>query len=318
MELFRKTHIDFIERRRTSFAVSAAIITGGLAAIFLKGFNYSIEFTGGALLQVTFEKPVALGDVRSALDKQGLRAEIQSVAGRPTFILRQKGSEEAIQTYADEMIRALRTSLPDNPVTMDRREYIGPVIGRHLKRQTLWAIGLSLLCITIYIALRFPNPLWAIAGLIAMFHDVVGAAGMIALTGKEMDLLIVSALLTVAGYSIEDTIVIYDRMREMLRIMRRESPEKVINAAINDTLSRTIITVLLVQLICIVLWLFGGEVLRNFGLTLVIGNILGSYSTIAVAAPLIYEWEIRRNPSYRLAAAEKTGNPGRKGGPERT
>ena len=293
VELFKRPHIDFIGLRWFPISASFIIMFGGLAVILLKGFNYSIEFTGGALVQVTFQKPVELHAVRRALEAKGLTPEVQSVEGKPTFILREKGLEEKVKTLGDEMEAALKAGLPENPLVIDRREYIGPVIGRELKRKTFWAIGLSLLGIIIYVGFRFSNPVWGLAGLIALFHDVIGTAALVSLTGKEMDLLIVSALLTIAGFSIEDTIIIYDRMREMGRIMRRESLSEVIDTALNDTLSRTVITVLLVQIICVVLWVAGGEVIHNFALCLVVGNILGTYSSIGVAAPLVYEFDLR-------------------------
>lgn len=289
-----KPHIDFIGWRWLPISASFIILFGGLTVIALKGFNYGIEFTGGALLQVTFQKPVTLGEVRSALDKKGLSPEIQSASGKPTFILRQKGTEESVKNLTASMSEALQAAFPDDPMMVDRREYIGPVVGEQLKTKTLWAIVLSLLGIIVYVGFRFSNPIWGLAGLIALFHDVIGTAAVISLTGKEMDILIVSALLTIAGYSIEDTIIIYDRMREMNRVMYKEPLDKIIDTAINDTLSRTVITVLLVQIICVVLWLMGGEVLHNFAGALVVGNFLGSYSSIAVAAPLVYEWEVRR------------------------
>lgn len=308
-----KPHIDFIGWRWLPISVSFIIMFGGLVVIAVKGFNFGIEFTGGALLQATFQKPVTLSAVRSALDKKGLSPEIQSAAGKPTFILRQKGTEESVKNLTSGMLDALQTAFPDNPITVDRREYIGPVVGEQLKIKTLWAIILSLLGIIVYVGFRFSNPIWGLAGLIALFHDVIGTAAVISLTGKEMDILIVSALLTIAGYSIEDTIIIYDRMREMNRVMYKEPVDKIIDTAINDTLSRTVITVLLVQIICVVLWLMGGEVLHNFALALVVGNFLGSYSSIAVAAPLVYEWERRRKGAVpALASAKPTVNaPGK-------
>jgi len=318
-KLFQKPHIDFIGWRWLPISISFVILFGGLAIVLIKGFNYGIEFTGGALLQVTFQKAVTLSDVRSALDKKGLSPEIQSAAGKPTFILRQKGTEESVSTVTGAMSQTLTAAFPDNPITVDRREFIGPVVGQQLKVKTLWAIVLSLLGIIVYVGFRFSNPIWGLAGLIALFHDVIGTAAVISLTGKEMDILIVSALLTIAGYSIEDTIIIYDRMREMNRVMYKEPMDKIINTAVNDTLSRTVITVLLVQIICVVLWLMGGEVLHNFALALVVGNFLGSYSSIAVAAPLVYEWERRRKGQPTAAAPAKSpGNLPNKQSPGKT
>ncbi|MCX5790509.1 MAG: protein translocase subunit SecF [Elusimicrobia bacterium] len=308
IELFKRPHIDFIGLRWIPISASVIIMFGGLAVIAVKGFNYSIEFTGGALEQVTFPKPVSLADVRQALEAKKLAPEIQTIEGRNSFILREKGMEESVKSLGDEMEAVLKAAFPDNQPTVDRREYIGPVIGKDLQRKTYWAIVLSVLGITIYLGFRFANPIWGLAALIALFHDVIGTAALVSITGKEMDLLIVSALLTIAGFSIEDTIIIYDRMREMGRIMRRESLAEVIDTALNDTLTRTVITVLLVQIICVVLWLAGGQVLHNFALCLVVGNILGTYSSIGVAAPLVYEYDLRYGRS-RPQAAPAGGKP---------
>lgn len=311
----QKPNIDWIGWRWLPISCSFIILFGGLTVVLTKGFNYSIEFEGGAVLQVTFEKPLGLNDVRKALDKKNLHPEIQSAVGKPTFILRQKGTEESVKTLTGEMETALKTDIPDNAFSVDRREYIGPTVGQALKIKTMWAIVLSLLGIIIYVGFRFSNPIWGLAGLIALFHDVIGTAAMISLTGKEMDILIVSALLTIAGYSIEDTIIIYDRMREMNRVMYKEPLQKIIDTAINDTLSRTVITVLLVQIICVVLYLAGGEVLHNFAAALVVGNFLGSYSSIAVAAPLVYEWEVRRKRPVTPVALAKPGANNKPQGP---
>src|SRR6185295_9652525 len=144
---------------------------------------------------------------------------------------------------------ASKAAFPDNPVKIDRREFIGPVVGRHLFKQTILAIVLSLLGIIVYVAFRFENPVWGVAGVIALAHDVIGAAGLVSVTGKEFNLLVVAALLTIAGYSINDTIVVFDRMREKLRIMRKAPLDQVINESINETFSRTIITVLTVVIV---------------------------------------------------------------------
>lgn len=291
MEFFKKTNLDFMGWRWLPIGLSALIVLSSLALILTRGLNYGIEFTGGTMLQVTFKNSVTLHEVRAALEKQGYSPEIQSIEGRPTFLLRQKGTEEGVGSLSVKLMDALKSAFPDNPITLDQKQYIGPAVGHDLKTRTMWAIVLSLLGIVVYVAFRFSNPVWGVAGVIALFHDVIGTAGVFALTGKEVDLLIVSALLTIAGYSIMDSIVIFDRMREKEHILRKEPLDRVINIAINDTLSRTVITVLTVQIVCIVMWLFGGDVIHNFALALVVGNFLGSYSSIAVAAPLVYDWE---------------------------
>ncbi|MDD5628815.1 MAG: protein translocase subunit SecF [Elusimicrobia bacterium] len=296
MELFRKPNIDFIGHRGLAIAVSAVILFGGGLAIALKGFNYSIEFTGGTLLQVAFPKPIEMAELRSRLDGAGFRPEIQTVSaagGKLSYILREKGSEAAVAAESDRIMKALRETFAENPPILEKKDFVGPVVGKDLKRRTYWAIFLSLLGIVIYVAFRFSNPVWGAAGVLALFHDVVGTSAVFCIAGLEVDLLIVTALLTIAGYSINDTIVIFDRMRENLRVKRGATFREIVNSSINETLSRTLITVFTVQIVCIVLYVFGGPVLRNFSLALIIGNILGSWSTIMASACLIYEWETR-------------------------
>jgi len=295
MEIFQKPNIDFIKWRRIPIVISLAIISGGLIMIIAKGFNYSIEFTGGTLLQVRFDHAVSVGDIRAGLSRAGLNPEIQTVTaagGKVSYILREKGDEKAMAEASNRTMDVLKEAFPSNLPTLEKKDFVGPVVGKDLRHRTYWAIFWSLFFIVIYVAYRFSNPLWGLTGVLELFHDVVGTAALFAITGKEVDLLIVTALLTIAGYSMHDTIIIFDRIRENLRLKRGASFGDIINASINETLSRTIITVLTVQTVCIILFIFGGPVLRNFALAMVVGNILGTYSSIAATSTLIYEWEV--------------------------
>jgi preprotein translocase subunit SecF len=298
MELFKKPDIDFIHHRWLPIGTSIVVVALSLACIAIKGFNYSIEFTGGSLIQVSFPAgaSVDVDHVRKSLEGAGVPVEVQSVvAERPTFILRQKSTEDeaAATAFAGKTMDALTKSFASAAPTLDRKDVIGPVVGKDLRTRTLWAIFWSLFGIVCYVAYRFENPIWGIAGVIALFHDVIGVAGLFSLMGLQVDLLIVTALLTIAGYSISDTIVIFDRMREKMHTERGLPLDVLINSSMNETLSRTVITVLLVQIVCVVLWLFGGPVLRDFAFAMVVGNILGTYSSIGVAAPLVFEYQTR-------------------------
>ncbi|MBI4371166.1 MAG: protein translocase subunit SecF [Elusimicrobia bacterium] len=296
MELFKKPNIDFIGLRWIPIGISVVVVALSLASMALKGFRYSIEFTGGTLLQVSFPAGVRtdVNGVRKALEEARLGAEIQSVqADRPTFILRGQVAEQDVDGFVQKTMAALQRLSPAAPPVLDRKDVIGPVVGKDLRRRTLSAIVLSLLGIVVYVAYRFSNPVWGMAGVIALFHDVIGVAGLFSFLGLSVDLLIVTALLTIAGYSISDTIVVFDRMREKLRVERAMPLDQMINASINETLLRTIITVLTVQIVCVVLFFFGGPVLRDFALAMIAGNILGTYSSIGVAAPLVYEHQLR-------------------------
>lgn len=301
IHIISKTDFDFIGRRYAAFALSGVFLAVSAAALATRGLNYGIDFTGGTLVQVTFPGPKTLADVRADLAGAGLPdAEVQSVqgtalgavAGTSSFHIRVKGQAISVAETAEKVVQALSREGP--ALRVDRKEYVGPAVGRELWRKAMLAILLSLAGIIIYVAFRFGNPVWGAAGVIALAHDVFTAVGLFALTGREVTTVIVAAFLTIAGYSINDTIVIFDRMREKMRIMRREPLGVVINASVNETLSRTIITNLTVFMVVLVLFFFGGSVLHDFAMAMVWGAFVGTYSTIAVAAPLVYEWEARR------------------------
>ncbi|MBI5246165.1 MAG: protein translocase subunit SecF [Elusimicrobia bacterium] len=297
MELFKKPSIDWIGNRWIPIGFSIVVMVLSLFSIATKGFNYSIEFTGGTLIQLSFPAgaTVHVDGVRKALENDGLKTEIQSVEGaRPTFILREQASDDAAATkFANDALASLKKAFPATEATIDRKDVIGPVVGKDLRGRTVWAIVLSLFGILIYVAYRFDNPIWSIAGVVALFHDVIGVAGLFSALQLPMDLLIVTALLTIAGYSISDSIVVFDRMREKLRNERGMDLRLLIDSSINETLSRTVITVLTVQIVSMTILFFGGPVLHNFALAMVVGNLLGTYSSIAVAAPLVYEYRLR-------------------------
>ena len=315
MELFHKPNIDFVGFRRIPIGISLVILFGGMLTIAVKGFNYSIEFTGGTALQVAFSKPIDMGAMRSALNEAGLRPEIQTVTtagGKTSYILREKGDEKSIEDASNRTMDVLNKTFADNSPVLEKKDFVGPVVGKDLKRRTYWAIFLSLLCIIVYVAFRFTNPVWGCAGVLELTHDVVGTAAVFSITGMEVDLLIVTALLTIAGYSINDTIIIFDRMRENLRVKRGATFKEIVNSSINETLSRTVITVCTVQIVCVVLYFFGGPVLRNFALALIIGNLLGTYSSIADSSTLIYEWGIHFGGLKAEEAAVPAGAKGSK------
>jgi preprotein translocase subunit SecF len=306
MELFKKPNIDFIGLRWYPIGFSVVVMVLSLASIATKGFNYSIEFTGGTLLQISFpaDSKVHVDGVRKALEGAGLKTEIQSVeGGRPTFILREQAVDDAAATaYANTALGALKTAYPTVEATLDHKDVIGAVVGKDLRGRTVWAIVLSLFGILVYIAYRFENPIWSLAGVVALFHDVIGVAGLFSFLHLQMDLLIVTALLTIAGYSISDSIVVFDRMREKLHTDRTHDLRTLIDSSINETLSRTVITVLTVQIVSVTILFFGGPVLHNFALAMVVGNLLGTYSSIAVAAPLVYEYQMRSGAKRSMHA----------------
>ncbi|MEK9146540.1 MAG: protein translocase subunit SecF, partial [Elusimicrobiota bacterium] len=198
-------------------------------------------------------------------------------------------------------IAALERARPKSKFRVDKKDFVGPAVGKHLYRQALLAILLSLAGIVVYVAFRFSNLIWGLAGITALAHDVIVLLGLYSLLGSEMNLVLVAAVLTLAGYSINDTIVIFDRMREKMRVMRKEPLERIINESVNETLSRTFITAFTVFIAVVSLWLWGGSIIRDFAMGMTFGTIIGCYSTIAVASPLVFVFNARPSSAPALA-----------------
>lgn len=290
LELIPKTNIDFIGKRYIFFTISAILILAGIGSLVMKkGPRWGLDFTGGTLVEVKFQQPAALEEIRKALSDKIPSFELQSVSGESVYIIRTN-----LENAGDEgqtILTALLQSFPDKAPTLLRKEFVGPTVGRHLIRQTFMAFALTFVGIIIYVAFRFHSGIWGASGVIAIVHDVLATIGIFSIMDKEITVTIVAALLTIAGYSINDTIVVFDFMRERMRLRRSESTADMVNRSINDTLSRTIITNLTVFLVVLTLYFFGGEVIHDFAFAMVFGAIVGTYSSIAVAAPIIYEWE---------------------------
>jgi preprotein translocase subunit SecF len=291
MVLIGKTNIDFIGKRFVFFGVSAVLIAVGVISLAVKGMNLGLDFTGGTLLQVQFAQPVTTAQVREAMNKAGLETAIQSFTDRNAYQLKVKGTQEHVNEVADKMLAGFAASFPGNKYTEEKRDYVGPVVGRDLAKKALFAVVLSLFGIIVYVAFRFSNPVWGAAGVVSLMHDVFVTMAALSVTNREIDLVVVAALLTIAGYSINDTIVIFDRMRENMRMFPKMHIGKLVNTSVNETLSRTLITNFTVLTVVAILFLFGGEVINNFAFAMLIGSICGTYSTIALATPLVYQWE---------------------------
>ncbi len=306
MELLTNTKFDFIGRRKVAFLVSAGLILLGLVAlvqIWRGAANLGIDFAGGTSVQIRFRDPVDLGAVRAALSKGGLaESDLQQFVGGRRVLVRLKAKGEAAAGTAHKVEEGLRAAFPGNPLEVEGSSEVGPVIGRELQKAASWAIVISLLGIVLYIAWRFEFR-FGVAATIATLHDVLAVLGTLFLLGTEITLLIVTALLTLAGYSLTDTVVVYDRIRENLRARRRETLAETINASINQVLARTMMTSLTTLLAVLSLLLVGGEVLRDFAFALCLGILVGTYSSWFVASPIVYEW--------RLAADRRRRRPAR-------
>ena len=302
MEILGKTNIDFIGKRHIAYAVSAVLIGLGIIAmvqITRGAANMGIDFAGGTATQVKFARTVELGAVRDALSKNGIKDSepVQFADGR-TVLIRLKRSTGEVAGTSELIQNALRKEFNDNPFTVEASTEVGPAIGKDLQQKALIAVAMSLAGIIVYIAWRFEFR-FGVAATIATFHDVLAVLGIVFILNKEITLLIVTALLTIAGYSLTDTVVVYDRIRENLRARRKEPLGDVINASINQVLSRTAMTSLTTLLAALALFLLGGEVLHDFGFALLIGVLVGTYSSWFVASPIIYEWRVRVEAARR-------------------
>ena len=289
LQLFPKTKIDFIGKRWIAYGLSIIILVIGLGAYVARGEKmYGIDFTGGQIQEYAFSKPVSAEEVRKAIDSVGIKdAAIQQFSNKNQVLIK------TAQDEADKIQEAFSASFKDSPSEVMRIEKVGPSVGKHLKKNAVLALIWSLTGILIYVGIRFRNIVYASAGVIALFHDVFVGMGALALAGGEMDLNIIAALLTIAGYSINDTIVIYDRIRENLKLYRKASMTEIVNMSVNQTLGRTVITSVVTLLAVTSIFLFGGEVLKPFSFVLLAGMISGVYSTVYIASPLIISWQAR-------------------------
>jgi preprotein translocase subunit SecF len=290
MEIIGRTDFDFLGRRRVTFAVSAAFVLLGLLALVQIGrgaANLSIDFSGGTSVQVKFDQPIQIDRARRALEQAGLHnAELQESIGGDRLLVRVKSSTSVEEKLTDRIIAALLDAFPGHQVTVEAASEIGPTIGDKLRQDALIAIVISLMGIVLYISARFEFR-FGMAAALAMVHDVLVVLGLFYVLNKEITLLVVTALLTLAGYSLTDKVVVFDRIRENVRMRRREAIEETINNGINQVLSRTIVTSLTVVLVLVPLALVGGEVLHDFSLALLWGVIIGTYSSVYVASPLL-------------------------------
>ncbi len=290
MRLLHDKRFEFMAFRRIALGISLALVLGSLFLIAFKGLNLGIDYTGGTLLQVEFPAPAKVLEVRGILAKVGQeQAVIQSYSDRG-MIIRLKAGEETIAQKARD---ALRQHFGDIQVL--RLEKVGPVVGKELTRGALLALFLALVGILLYVSVRFQFR-FAVVSVLALAHDAIIVTGAFALTGREISLTYIAAILTVVGYSINDTIVVLDRVRENWGKLRQLGIEKLLDDSVNQTLSRTINTSLTTMLPVIALFLLGGPVIADFSFAMLVGLVVGTYSSVFVAAALLCEWN-KRSPN---------------------
>ena len=294
VEIVGKTNFDFMGKRNITFIISGMMVIVGMFAMFQIGWgtaNLGIDFAGGTAVQLRFDNPMPIDEARAALSNGGIQeADLQEIVRENKLMIRVKELTTIEEEIADKIVNIFEESFPQNKFVIDSSVEIGPTIGKKLQKDALVAIFISLIGINMYIAARFEFR-FGFAAATATFHDVFVVLGIFYLLDKEITLLVVTALLTLAGYSLTDTVVVFDRIRENLRIRRRQPVDQVINAGINQVLSRTLITTLTVILVLIPLTFFGGEVLHDFSLALLIGVLVGTYSSVFVASPILVVWK---------------------------
>jgi preprotein translocase subunit SecF len=293
----KNPNFDFLGKAKYFIGLSLLLIAGGVAHMASRGIHYGVEFSGGTQLIARFQQAPEVDHVRDAVEKVAPGAVIQSydVPAKNQVLIRIAGTgDKELSDLAREVLKTLGTSYAQNPVVESSTEIVGPVVGAELRDKAVKLTVLGLVFQLIYIAWRFKGAIWGSAATIAVFHDVIVTLGLLAVFGHEITLNVIAALLTLVGYSVNDTIVIFDRVRENLRLRRKDPLARIINDSVNQTLSRTLISNGTTFLTVLGLYLFGGEVLKGFSFTMVVGIIVGTYSTIYIASPVVVWWDARR------------------------
>ena len=311
MRLLQNKHVDFMRWRGVAIAASLVVILAGVLSLVLKGGPaYGIDFRGGLELHLRFDGVHDPDAVRSALATVGYAAAEIKQYGRPEEILVRIGQDRGGAESTRTMLTALEAAFPGDPPELLASNTIGAKIGQELRESALSAILFTLGLLLVYIGIRFDFR-FGVGAIVALFHDVLITLGVFSLLDREISIAVLAAFLTLVGYSLNDTIVVFDRIRENLRKRHRAVVpiEQIINASINETLSRTIITGLTTLIVVVVCLLFGGEVLRDFFLCLLIGILVGTYSSIFIAAPVITLWKSggRGGTTGRVASRSATG-----------
>jgi preprotein translocase subunit SecF len=320
VELFRGVNVDWLKLKWYFLAFSMIFSVAGLISMGVHMHTIGspvplgVDFKGGTQVQVQFAQTPDVTRIRQAMDAAGIKdASIQTIksvdepSGNEVLIgLPEQTNEAQLDTGRQQIVAALQAHY-DNPASVIKTDVVGPTVGKQLEKQALLATLWSMLGMLVYLWFRF-QLIYGVAAVVACFHDTLITVGAFALTNQEISLTVIAAILTLIGYSMNDTIVVFDRIRENLRLNRRESLPDVVNRSINQTLSRTVLTSGLTFLTVLSLYIFGGQVLRGFSFALVVGILIGTYSSIAVAAPMLVawqEWRASKGKSTSLPAAKR-------------
>ena len=294
MRLLSKTNIDFISKQKLTRLLSIVLIIAGIASLIMKGGPLlSIDFTGGTVAQIKFEKPVELGQLRNTLSDYGFKGAEIVEFGSPDEVLIKTQFTGSNSEISEKLTLALGKTF-----ILRRVESVGPKIGKELQSDALKAIGLALLLILIYITFRFDR-YYALGSVMALIHDVLITLGVFSLLDYEINLSIIAAFLTIVGYSLNDTIVVFDRIRENIPKFMKKTLNDVVNISLNETLNRTVITSLTTMMVVVILFIWGGKVINLFAFALIVGIFIGTYSSLFVASPVMAYFEKRSAGPYR-------------------
>jgi preprotein translocase subunit SecF len=287
------TRYDFIGKRKITLWISALAILISLGSVFFHGgLRLGVDFAGGLVAEIKFSKPVDISQVRNAADAIGLKdAVVQKFGGENEFLIRVEKATDDLEAISKTIQTSLQERFKDRSLEIRRIEVVGPKVGKDLKEKAMWAVGLAFLGILIYVAFRFREIAYGLGGIVALFHDIIVTFGAISIFNIEFSLNVLAVILTIIGFSINDTIVIFDRVRENVKKMRKDDLVTIFNVSINETLGRTILTSGTVMMVVLILFFFGGEVIHDFTIALIVGMITGTYSTVYIASPVVLFWE---------------------------
>jgi SecD/SecF fusion protein len=297
LNIFKDTHYDFLKVKKFAFVFSGVIILSGITSLVIhRGPRYGVDFTGGSIIELQLEgEPVYSEEMRADLSKAGFEGvTIQKYKEGNLFLIKIKESDEQ---SLEKLKSTLKDDFSDRKITYTRQELVGPAVSKGLQTRALWVVLLGMIGILIYVAIRF-NFHFGVASIIALFHDIMVTVGVLSITNTEFDIPVIAGLLTILGYSINDSIIVSDRIRENIKLMRGKPFVEIVNSSINQTLSRTIITALTTLFVVTALYFLGGRILHGFSLTLLVGFIIGTYSSIFIVAPIVVEWQ-KQSPSKR-------------------
>jgi len=303
--LNRKTNIDFMGRRKMAFMISAILMVLSVVSLATRGLNFGLDFTGGMLIEVSYPSAPLISDVRANLNNAGLDDGVVQTFGTASDIVVRippRNEEESDAELSTIVLEALQAGI-EGDIVMRRVEFVGPQVGEELAEQGILAVVYAMIGIFLFVMVRFQ---WrfSVGAVAALIHDVLISMGILSAVQMEFDLTVVAALLAVIGYSLNDTIVLFDRIRENFPRLRKRSPVDVVNTSVNETLSRTLMTSTTTLLVLFALFIVGGEIIHSFAFTLIVGVLVGTYSSIFVASTVLLQLGVSK---YDLLQVEKEG-----------